>query len=133
MKLIQTIITGILPLLGVWLGSFLSKRQAKYQFLIETRRTVFSRLLSSVISEENYPREIAGTTAAYDEKKVEEYNNQVNEWRRNRKLLKGLASEALLVTENVIFQNKLSEFVSSHNPDTRLSGLEELMRKEIEI
>ena len=134
MELYYLIITGAFSLFGVWVGSSLSRRQARHQFLMEARRTVYARLLSAITSEDNYPRDIYGAADAYSEEKVAEYNRKVDEWRKNRRKIKGLATEALLVTQSESLSNKLSEFISSRDPDnSSLRGVQDLMRKEIGI
>ena len=129
------IITGIFSLAGVWLGYFLSRRQIKDQFLMETRRTIYAKLLSAAMSEAEYPREpeLSREDSMVMKQKITEYNSELGEWRRNRKMLKGLSQEALLITQGKPLRDKLFEFISSYNPDNRLDGIEELMRNEIGI
>ena len=122
-------LTSVFSLVGVWLGASLYRSHTKHQFLMETRRMIYAKLLSGVMSEENYPNNPSDRS----EENILEYNRQLKEWRRNRRALKGLAAEALLITENGALREKLSEFISSHNPDSHLVGVEEIMRKEIGI
>jgi biopolymer transport protein ExbB/TolQ len=133
MELITLITGASISIFSIFLGSFLSRRQAKDQFLMETKRTVYAKVLSAAISEDKYPPDILGTAEAYFEEKVTEYNRRLLEWRKNRKVIKGLAAEALLVTQGEVLRNKLSDFISSNDPDKNLQGLEGLMRKEIGI
>ncbi len=97
---------------------------------METRLSTYAKLLSATKSEERYPPNApTGMTAA----EVDAYNAKVNEWRKNRKVIKGIATEAFLLAGNLHLQEKLSEFISNDNPDFRITDVETLMRTEIGI
>lgn len=85
-------------------------------------------------SEESYP-EIHGTADAYNETKVAEYNKKLGDWRKNRLLIKGIATEALLITNNKELSKMLNDFIYSKNPDNSLLNerVQDLMRNEIEV
>ncbi|MEK7552287.1 MAG: hypothetical protein AAB534_02610 [Patescibacteria group bacterium] len=124
-------ILGIVSTLGAtWLQAYLTRKQSRSQTLMETRLSTYAKLLSVAKSEERYPPNArAGMTTV----EVDAYNAKVSEWRRNRKAMKGIATEAFLLAGNSDLQEKLSEFISSDNPDFRITDVEILMRTEIGI
>lgn len=126
------ITNALIPLLGVWLGSYLTKNQIRNQSLIDTRRATYAKLLAVVMSEESYP-EIYGSADSYIPEKVEKYNEKLGEWRKNRKFIKGLATECLLITTNQKLFSKFSDFISSQDPEKNLRDIKtiELMKEEI--
>lgn len=118
-------------LLGILLQYFLTHRQTKIQSLIEARRVVYAKLVSATMSEWKYPGE--PSREALSEDRINKFNEHLNEWRRNRKAIKSLAAEALLLAQNSDLRQKLKEFISSSDPEKRLVEIEELLRREIEI
>lgn len=130
----QIFVTGLFTLLGVILGSYISYKLSRNQSILEAKRIIYAKLLSNMASEESYP-EIRGTVDTYNETKVEEYNKKLSNWRKNRLLIKGIATEALFVTNNKELSNILNDFIYSKNPDNSLLSerVRDLMRKEIEM
>lgn len=127
--IIMLVIGWLFGVTGILLQSFLTQRQAKKQSLIETRRAVYAKLLSATISEFIYPEIYSGNIMSEDDRK--QYNERLLNWRSNRKTIKGLAAEALLLTENLELRKKLTTFISSNDPHERLRDEEQLMRNEI--
>lgn len=130
----QIFISGFIALLGVLLGSYISYKLSRNHSILEAKRIIYAKLLSNLASEESYP-EIHGTTDAHGETKVAEYNRKLSDWRKNRLLIKGAATEALLITNNKELSHMLNDFIYSKNPDSSLLNerVKDLMKKEIEI
>jgi len=97
----------------------------KTQSLMEARRMVYAKLLSTVEEEESYPRVLL-----FGEE-TEHFNVRLREWRRNRKKIKGLAAEAMLLVEDSGLKAKLLQFITTQNPEERLRGIVEIMRSEL--
>lgn len=122
---------GIISTLGgTWLQAYLTRKQSRGQTLMETRLSTYAKLLSVTKSEERYP---PNARSGMIKEEVDAYNTKVNEWRRNRKIIKGIATEAFLLSANPALQDKLSKFISSNDPDFRIMDMENLMRNEIGI
>lgn len=121
----------LLGTVGTVLQYFLTRRQTRIRSLVDMRRVTYAKLVSVSMSEWKYP----GTPSreAFSEDQYNKFNEHLNEWHRNRKMIKSVAAEALLLTQNFDLQHKLKEFISSPDPEKRLVGIEELLRKEIEV
>ena len=123
---------GIVSSLGVtWLQAYLTRKQSRGQTLMETRLSTYAKLLSAAKSEERYPS--IGRANIITAIGIDAYNAKVNGWRKNRKAIKGIATEAFLLAGNHDLQKKLSEFISTDNPDSRITDVDTLMRTEIGI
>ncbi|MDO8590503.1 MAG: hypothetical protein Q7R65_00825 [bacterium] len=122
---------GIISSLGTtWLQSFLTKKQIKNQTLMEIRLAVYAELLAVAKSEERHP---ADPRAGITPEEVLKYNERVQKWRTERKAVKATASKALLLAKSSELRRRLSEFISSSDPDHTIVGIEEIMREEIGI
>jgi hypothetical protein len=131
MQLVLIIVGWLLGIISSTIQSILSKDQLQKQTIMEVRLSTYSRLLSAVISEERYPPiASAGMVEQYD---VDAFNSRMNEWRKNRKQIKAIATEVLLLTNSPQLKIKLKEFISNDNPDFRIQDIEELMKDEIGI
>jgi len=97
---------------------------------METRLSTYGRLLSATKLEERYPPD---PQVGLSEIERLLYNKKVSIWRKRRKELKGMATEALLLTINPQLKIKLSDFIANNNPEISLHGVEDLMRDEIGI
>lgn len=121
---------GIIGTLGATLlQAYITKKQIHGQKLTEVRLSVYGRLLATSKSEERYPNEPRGQVT---QREVDTYNARLREWREKRRSLKAIAAEALLLAGNITLRTRLSDFISSSNPDLRLD-IEDLMREEIGI
>ena len=110
--------------------AYLTRKQDQGKILMETRFSTYARLLFSVKSEERCPQ---GSHAGVTSEESDLYNSKVEEWRKNRRVIKGIATEAFLLSSGSDLKKRLSEFISSDNPDFRVTDVESLMRNEIGI
>jgi len=126
--MIGAVIGSLASLGGILLQSYLESSRMSDHSLREARRAVFSRLLFAVMSEETYPS-VPNTLLGDTE--ITKHNEKLNLWRKGRRELKGIASEALLLTSSEELKNRLKEFIGTKNPSISLVGIEKLMRQEI--
>ena|SRR3989344_4581181 len=129
------VIGSLASLLGTWLQSYLGRRQTQEHSLLEARRVAYSRLLFAVISEDTYPPEYMPSVmiGTKFEDEIGAHNEKLRLWRKGRRELKAVATEALLLAKEDALRDKLKEFIQSNNPDHRLTGIEAIMREELDI
>lgn len=85
----------------------------------------------AVMAEERYPGDFFPRDPYNLTEERKEYNLKVVQWRKNRREIKGLASEALLLSSNSKLREKLLNFMQNDNPEFKLTDIEKLMKEEI--
>ena len=135
MEFIIPIVTAAVALISslatLFVQAYLTKKQVYRQTLFQTKITTYARLVSATKSESRYPDGFRHINPLMQEKEADEYNDRIIRWRENRRIIKGIASEALILTENSELRKKLNEFILNDNPELRLSNIDELIRFEI--
>jgi hypothetical protein len=126
-NLMATLFGATIALAGVFLQSILAYKFSIKQSLLDAKRVIFSRLLSAVESEDSCPNFNPNIH------KVEDFNRKIDLWRENRRKIKGIAAEALLVSENEELKTLLRDLIKNFDPERKFKDVEDLMRKEIQL
>ena len=119
---IPVIVGAVIALSGTWLNNRFTKKLS----LIESKRIVYSKLLAASSSQFAYPEyNVAFMSRA-------EYDQKIAQWEKDRKILNGLAAEALLVSTSEELSTKLREFIGFLQTHERLGDIEKLLRNDLD-